>query len=89
MQKQITYKEAWDDFFLWIKDQDIWKDREQMPRSVKQYIDRANRHSRAGHLGRERARGIIEKYAPGRYKFLDIVELNGELAEGKSKPPTQ
>jgi len=78
MRSHITYIQAWNDFFKWVKKQPIWKDKEQMPRNVKQYIDRANRDSKSGHLGRDRARGIIEKYAPDRYKFLDIVELNGE-----------
>ena len=78
MQHQITYLKAWEDFFIWVKRQPIWKDKERMPRSVKQYIDRANRDSKHGHLGRDRAKSIIENYAPDRYKFLDIVELNGE-----------
>ena len=75
MNDKKTYYEAWDDFVGWVKKQAIWHDKEKMPRSVKQYIDRANRDRKNGNLGRDRAKGIIEKYAPGRYVFLDSVEI--------------
>ena len=81
MKQRMTHTEAWKDFFKWVKKQPIWKDKQEMPRNVKQYIDRANRDNTRGHLGRDRAKGIIEKFAPGRYSFLDIVELNGEPAQ--------
>lgn len=73
MSIEITYKEAWIDFFRWIKEQEEWK---EMPRKEKQYLYLAEKHRRDGRLGYERVKHILERYAPDRYTFRETVLLN-------------
>jgi len=85
----LDHLAAWDDFWIWIKEQPIWSDKDALPIMQKRYLYKAKWAREKGHLGRERVRNILEKYAPERYDFKEIVVLNGNPMKKLVKPPTQ
>lgn len=70
MERLLTLGEAWSDFFAWIKTQEAWA---KIPRNQKQYLYKADSDLASGRLGQRRIRGILSKYAPDRYEFIEGV----------------
>lgn len=89
MEKHLDHIAAWDDFWIWIKEQPVWSDKDALPTMQKRYLYKAKWARDKGHLGRERVKNILEKYAPTRYDFREIVVLNGELMPSTTKKPRQ
>lgn len=79
MEKHLTLKEAFEDFFAWLKTQEVWKTTGRMTRLEKQYIYKARQHLRAGRLGPDRLDGLLEKYAPGRYTRSTFYTINESI----------
>lgn len=75
MYKVTTINKAWEDFFLWIKQQDTWR---QMTRQQQQYIYRADLAKRDGKRIDVRIKTLLEKYGEGRYEFRDVVIIHDE-----------
>lgn len=73
MEKITTYYGAWDDFFIWVKDQPEWK---ELTQRQKQYLYKADLHRRAGKEMSKRIRTILEAYAPERYTFTEGVIIH-------------
>ena len=74
MERMLTPAEAWHDFFAWIKTQENWAD---IPRTEKQYLYKADSDLAKCRLGQKRIRGILRKYAPDRYEFVEGVVVRG------------
>jgi hypothetical protein len=79
MGELLTIKETWKEFWAWLKTQPAWK---EMSRAEKQYMDKTNRGVKAGQPMSERVRRILDKYAPGRYEFVE-----GFMKRGGSDQP--
>lgn len=75
MEKQITIREAWADFYEWGKRQPFWKDltKQELRRMYDAQAD--YKGSRGQGLGHDRIKSILTKYAPGRYEFRETVIL--------------
>lgn len=79
MEKQLTYLEAWADFWKWIRkpeQRERWKD---IGRQGKQYLYKADIARRDGSLGYERVKNILTTYAPDRYNFREAVILKEDV----------
>lgn len=75
MEKQLTYLEAWADFWQWIRQPEQaprWAD---IDRQKKQYLYKANIDYNSSRLGYERTKNLLMEYAPDRYDFREAVIL--------------
>lgn len=77
MEKQLTYLEAWADFWKWIRKPEQQERWQAISRKGKQYLYKADIAKRAGTLGYERTKNILTEYAPDRYDFREAVILKG------------
>lgn len=75
MEKTLTIREAWADFYEWAKTNKILTG---LPKAERRRVYDAQADylgSRGQKLGNERIKDIIEKYAPERYRFEQRVIL--------------
>ncbi len=63
----MTHKEAWNDFFTWIKTQDKWND---IPRKKKQYLYVVKSALAKGKNVDHWIESILKEHAPDRYVFV-------------------
>lgn len=75
MEKQLTYLEAWADFWQWIRQPEQRTRWQEISRQEKQYLYKADIAYRADGLGYERTKNILTEYAPDRYDFREAVIL--------------
>lgn len=66
MQKHLTPAEAWNIFWVWIKQQPKWR---TMSRSEKQYLDKTNRAVISGKAKALRIKKALDEYADGCFVF--------------------
>jgi len=78
MEKHMTHRQAWEDFWKVKKDLPNWKDKTRAQKAPA-YV--ANQAYANDHLGPVRVKRLLELYAPERYE-IDIVFK-------KREPPTQ
>jgi hypothetical protein len=72
-EKTLTPVEAWDNFWLWLRGQPKWQD---LTREEKNELYKASRARKIGkpyNLGPARIRHLLDKHAPGRYEFREVV----------------
>ena len=72
--KELTTIEAWEHFWGEIKTSPEWP---EIPREEKQYLYKAAKAAREGRLGERRIISLLNRYAPGRYEFRQVVVLKG------------
>lgn len=73
MQKIDGSMEAWRHFYEWVRKQPVWK---SMPHGERKRIYDAQADAngtRGKALGVRRIRRILEKHAPGKYEFQEVV----------------
>lgn len=73
MERQISVDQAWPDFWAWVKTQPTWN---TLERKEKQYLGKADIDHRAGRLGPQRTKNLLQRYAPDRYEFAEIVIIH-------------
>lgn len=69
---------AWTHFYDYIRQSPVWKD---IPQNERKRIYDANadaKRQRKKGLGYERAKNILNKYAPGKYEFRETVIFHEE-----------
>lgn len=78
MEKTMSAREAWLDFYAWIRAQNAWREME-WPDRRRIYDANADFKERRGQkLGSERIKDILSTFAPGRYEFREVVILHDE-----------
>lgn len=75
MEKQLTYLEAWVDFWQWIRQPEQQRRWADIDRKVKQYLYKANIDYNSNRLGYERTKNILMEHATDRYDFREAVIL--------------
>lgn len=73
MEKTVDHYAAWVHFYEWVREPEIWS---KIDRAGKDKIFKAQRrykHKTPSDLGYDGVKSILEKYAPGRYDFLERV----------------
>lgn len=66
MDQHLTPAEAWNVFWVWIKQHPNWR---TMSRKEKQYLDKTNRAVLNGDAKALRIKRILEEYAEGCFVF--------------------
>jgi len=67
--KILTPADAWNHFFDRFKDSDRWNELDEWERHA---LRATHRSVLAGTCGSRRIQKALERYAPGRYRFVDL-----------------
>ena len=76
MDRQITLMDAWEDFYKWIREQPEWPDMTTGERKRIYDAQADYKGTRGKQLGTARIKSILEKHAPDRYTFKDVVIIH-------------
>lgn len=76
MKRQLTHIEAWANFWSWVTVPENWATvdrtgRDRIKKAHKRYL-----FKKPADLGYEGVKTLLERYAPGRYTFSEIVTIN-------------
>jgi len=74
MKINMTYIEAWKDFYKWMESRRDAGDISQIPKDVQEAKYAEDGRRRHG-LGHKRIKSLLNKYAPGRYRFEEVFFL--------------
>lgn len=69
-EEMLSPAQAWEDFYSWIRSEENKAKWQSITRVEKQYLDKTNRAVMTGNAGTAWVKKALEKYAPGRYKFI-------------------
>ena len=69
IQKILTPAEAWNEFYAWAMNPENGL---QISPDNKHYLQKTNGDMANARCGNHRLRNIFEKYAPGKYEFVDL-----------------
>lgn len=69
MEKILTPAQAWAEFYKWALDKEKGPD---ISYDNRRYLMKTNLDMEAGKCGNLRLKNIFERFAPGRYKFIDL-----------------
>lgn len=80
MEQKTTFTpvEAWDNFWLWLRGQPKWQEISRAEKNELYKAHRARTTGRPYNLGWERIKSLLDKHAPGRYEFREVVILHDE-----------
>lgn len=69
MEKILTPAQAWAEFYKWALDKENGPD---ISYDNRRYLMKTNLDMEAGKCGNLRLKNIFERFAPGRFKFIDL-----------------
>ena len=75
MQNEMTFLEAWTDFYEWAKSTGIFHGMEERDRKRIYERNAAAKGQRKYPLSNELIKETLQEFAPGRYDFLEFVKL--------------
>lgn len=80
MQEILSPEKAWQDFYEWIRQQPKWADIKGKERLRIYEANAAAKGQRGHRLGPVRMKSIFDKYAPGRYEYIEgfILKEDGQ-----------
>lgn len=78
MQDEMTFSEAWADFYEWAKATGIFHGMPEKDRKKIYERNAAAKGQRKYPLSNEKIKETLQEFAPGRYEFKETVTLKGQ-----------
>lgn len=74
MQDEMTFSEAWADFYEWAKETSLFHGMEEKDRKKIYERNAAAKGQRRYPLSNDKIKETLQQFAPGRYDFLEMVK---------------